>query len=235
MTDRTATFSSVPHPRESGGHYPMAVSGCSYHAKSAKCTSPLMAKHAFANTERLRLRFRSMRRAPAFARSTPSAHVRMSMVLLWDDSRSTGEGARRRYFGVEEEERTTACKACRGHARCGRRGRLLQVVCGAGWGACAAARLCVGMARVSRGEKRAPRACAGCGPPVPPRPPRGETRCVCVCVFVRHTARRRLWGVGAACEEAAGKRRASPVRRYTAGGGPPPAQRRMCVRVRSPG
>ena len=47
---------------------------------------------------------------------------------------------------------------------------------------------------------------------------------------VRHTARRRLWGVGAACEEAAG-RRASPVRRYTTGGGPPPAQRRMCVRA----
>ena len=91
--------------------------------------------------------------------------------------------------------------------------------------------LCVGMARASRGEKRAPRACAGCGPPVPPHPPRGETRCVCVCVFVRHTARRRLWGVGAACEEAAGKRRASPVRRYTAGGGPPPAQRRMCARA----
>ena len=66
-------------------------------------------------------------------------------------------------------------------------------------------------------------------------PPWGNPLCVCVCVFVRHTARRRLWGVGAACEEAAGKRRARPVRRYTAGGGPPPAQRRMCVRVRSPG
>ena len=52
-----------------------------------------------------------------------------------------------------------------------------------------------------------------------------------LCPCVRHTARRRLWGVGAACEEAAGKRRASPVRRYTAGGGPPPAQRRMCVRA----
>ena len=65
----------------------------------------------------------------------------------------------------------------------------MQAVCGAGWGACAAARLCVGMARASRGEKRAPRACAGCGPPVPPV---GKPA---VCVCVRHTARRRLWGV----------------------------------------
>ena len=46
---------------------------------------------------------------------------------------------------------------------------------------CSCEVVCVGMARASRGEKRAPRACAGCGPPEPPRP-RGETRCVCVCV-----------------------------------------------------
>ena len=49
---------------------------------------------------------------------------------------------------------------------------------------CSCEVVCVGMARVSRGEKRAPRACAGCGPSIPPRPPRGETRCVCVCVCV---------------------------------------------------
>ena len=82
----------------------------------------------------------------------------------------------------------------------------------------------------SRGEKRVPRACR-LRPPVPPRPPPAASVGDPLCVFVRHTARRRLWGVGAACEEAAGKRRASPVRRYTAGGGPPPAQRRMCVRA----
>jgi hypothetical protein len=94
-------------------------------------------------------------------------------------ARPARQGARRRYFVVEEE--TTACKACRGHARCGRRGRLLQVVCGAGWGACAT--VCghgVGVAK----EKRAPRACAGCGPLAPPR---GETRCVCVCVCAPHS------------------------------------------------
>ena len=87
--------------------------------------------------------------------------------------------------------------------------------------------MCVGMARASRGEKRAPRACAGCGPPVPPRPPRGETRCVCVCVFVRHTARRRLWGVGAACEEAAGKKGA----RTRCAGGPFRLRILVCVRA----
>ena len=93
--------------------------------------------------------------------------------------------------------------------------------------------LCVGVARgVARRETRAARVCR-LRPPVPPRPLPGRERGGggAVGVFVRHTARRRLWGVGAACEEAAGKRRASPVRRYTAGGGPPPAQRRMCVRA----
>ena len=93
--------------------------------------------------------------------------------------------------------------------------------------------MCVGMARASRGEKRAPRACVGCGPPVPPV---GKPAvCVCVCVCAPHSPAQAVGCVGAACEEAAGKRRARPVRRYTAGGGPPPAQRRMCVRVRSPG
>ena len=133
------------------------------------------------------------------------------------------------FFLFFEEERTTACKACRGHARCGRRGRLLQVVCGAGWGVmCNCEVVCghgVGVAK----EKRVPRACR-LRPPVPPRPPPAASVGDPLCVFVRHTARRRLWGVGAACEEAAG-RRASPVRRYTTGGGPPPAQRRMCVRA----
>ena len=88
--------------------------------------------------------------------------------------------------------------------------------------------LCVGMARGGREARNARRARV----PVAAlrSPPWGNPLCVCVCVFVRHTARRRLWGVGAACEEAAG-RRESPVRRYTTGGGPPPAQRRMCVRA----
>ena len=62
--------------------------------------------------------------------------------------------------------------------------------------------------------------------------PRGETRCVCVCVCLCATQPGAgCGGVGAACEEAAGKRRASPVRRYTTGGGPPPAQRRMRARA----
>ena len=59
----------------------------------------------------------------------------------------------------------------------------------------------------SRGEKRAPRACAGCGPRYRLAPsPAASVGGGAVCVFVRHTARRRLWGVGAACEEAAGKK-----------------------------
>ena len=60
--------------------------------------------------------------------------------------------------------------------------------CAAQGGPRAAARLCVGMAWVSR-RRNARRARAGCGPPVPPRPrhERGETRCVCVCVCAPHS------------------------------------------------
>ena len=103
--------------------------------------------------------------------------------------------------------------------------------CAAQGGPCAVVRLCVWAWRGGVTRRKSARRVRAGATLVPPRPPGHERGGPAVCVFVRHTARRRLWGVGAACEEAAGKRRASPVRRYTAGGGPPPAQRRMCVRA----
>ena len=66
--------------------------------------------------------------------------------------------------------------------------------CAAQGGPCAAARaVCVWAWRggCREAEKRTPHACR-CGPPEPPRPPRRE-RGQPLCV--RHTARRRLWGV----------------------------------------
>ena len=80
--------------------------------------------------------------------------------------------------------------------------------CAAQGGPCAAARAVCGQARGCR-EVKTRAACMPVRPSGTASPPgheRGGTRCVCVCVFVRHTARRRLWGVGAACEEAAGKK-----------------------------